>query len=82
MKKVLILLAVIQLTGCYNPPRWLANAYDRADLCQDREFSQDGARLKPQGYQAPDYCGNYGNGPVYVTRGYYNNYPVAKTQAR
>ena len=56
MKTLIIVFAVL-LTGCATPPQFLANYFDRNDICQTREFADNGARLKPQGYQQPYGCG-------------------------
>ena len=80
MRKIIMALLVLSTTACATPPQWLANAYDRSDICQDREFAQDGSRLKPSGYKIPDWCSGAGTGPVYVTRAYGSNRPLTKTQ--
>jgi hypothetical protein len=54
--KILFLAATLSLTGCATPPSWLANHFDRGDICQTREFADNGARLKPAGYQQPQAC--------------------------
>lgn len=65
------LLVSILLSGCSTPPMWLANMYDKNDFCQTREFSSDGTRLKPQGYQQPSVCSS--RGPNYVVKDYNTN---------
>lgn len=59
MKTIILTLTLTLtlLTGCANSLTWVANMYDKNDICQTREFAQDGTRLKPQGYQAPMGCG-------------------------
>jgi len=57
MKMIMLALAVV-LSGCATPPQWLANHFDRGDICQTREFASNGARLKPEGYQPPQGCGS------------------------
>jgi hypothetical protein len=45
------------LSGCAaGSLSWVANHYDRQDICQTREFAENGARLKPAGYQQPSAC--------------------------
>lgn len=56
--KILFLAMILSLTGCATPPSWLANHFDRGDICQTREFADNGARLKPQNYQQPQGCGS------------------------
>ena len=51
-------VSILSLTGCATPPQWLANHFDRGDICQTREFAANGARLKPAGYQQPNGCGS------------------------
>jgi hypothetical protein len=47
----------LSLTACGSAPlAFVANHFDRNDPCQTREFSDDGSRLKPSGYQ-PSNCG-------------------------
>lgn len=77
MKLVIIILA-LNLTACATPPHWLANYYDRADICSTREFALDGTRLKPQGYQQPSACSS--SGTRIVTREYYSNRPLTITR--
>lgn len=62
------------LSGCATPPQWLANYYDKNDICQTREFASDGTRLKPQGYQQPQGCG--GTRATYVVRDYNSGRPL------
>jgi hypothetical protein len=56
--KILFLAVTISLTGCAAPLTFIANHFDRNDICQTREFASDGARLKPAGYQQPQGCGS------------------------
>ena len=57
--KILILLVAVALTGCAgNPPKFLAEFYDRQDPCQ----------LRNNGGNFPDFCGASG-GRKYI----YNN---------
>ena len=76
--KILILSLAISLTGCASSLEFVGNYYDRADICQTREFSDNGARLKPHGYQQPSACS--GSGPRLVTREYYTNRPLTTTR--
>jgi len=55
--KLLTLTLTLVLTGCATPPQFLANHFDKGDICQTREFAPDGTRLKPAGYQQPYGCG-------------------------
>jgi hypothetical protein len=56
--KIILMAVTLCITGCATPPQWLANHFDRGDICQTREFASDGARLKPAGYQQPYGCGS------------------------
>lgn len=72
MKLLLTLLATLALSGCasnctqacimgFGPGNSVFNAVadsaDRSDPCQTAQFSSaTGARLKPAGHTAPDYC--------------------------
>ena len=76
--KLLIIVLATSLTACASPPNWLANHYDRADICSTREFAQDGARLKPMGYQQPSACAS--SATRIVTRDYYSNRPLTVTR--
>jgi starvation-inducible outer membrane lipoprotein len=76
--KLLIIALAASLTACATPPSWLANHYDRADICSTRELAQDGTRLKPQGYQQPNACA--GSGTRLVTREYSTNRPLTTTR--
>jgi hypothetical protein len=76
--KILFLNLVILLTGCAGSLEFVANHYDRMDICQSREFANNGARLKPQGYQVPSACA--GSGPRLVTRDYSTNRPLTTTR--
>jgi starvation-inducible outer membrane lipoprotein len=60
MKLIILAVTALSLTGCATPPQWLANHFDRGDICQTREFAANGARLKPEGYQQPYGCGGTG----------------------
>lgn len=66
MRYFIILLAFVNLSGC----AVVGAIYDNADDCQ---------RKGRQNYQYPSFCGASGSGG-YVTRGYYNNRPVYRTQ--
>lgn len=56
--KLILTLTLTLLTGCApGSLAWVANHYDRMDICQTREYADNGARLKPQGYQQPNGCG-------------------------
>jgi hypothetical protein len=55
--RYLLLIVLAQLTGCAGSLAWVANHYDRNDICQTREFADNGARLKPANYQQPTGCG-------------------------
>lgn len=70
MKKLLALIAVINLVGCAGPMQFLANTYDRNDPCQTGQFDEaERKRLgRPVGYQPPSWCGA-SNGRTYI----YNN---------
>lgn len=58
MKTVIALVISMLLTGCASGSlAWVANYYDSQDICQTREFADNGARLKPQGYRQPNGCG-------------------------
>lgn len=54
--KTIILFAILLLTGCSSGFRAIANFYDANDICQTREFAQDGTRLKAHNYQQPQGC--------------------------
>jgi hypothetical protein len=56
MKLIILAVTALSLTGCATPPSWLANHFDRGDICQTREFAANGARLKPAGYEQPQAC--------------------------
>lgn len=58
MKSILI-MAVVLLSGCATPPRWLANMYDANDHCQNFYNRPD--------YVQPNYCGG-GSSKTYTTR--------------
>jgi hypothetical protein len=77
--KLLILSLVITLTGCAGSLEFVANHYDRMDICQSREFANNGARLKPQGYQVPSSCSGSSQARL-VTRDYYSNRPLTTTR--
>jgi hypothetical protein len=55
----LIAIALVTLTGCAQPPKWLANYYDQRDPCQTRSELN-----RPEGYQMPNWCGAGGNRTV------------------
>jgi len=59
VKKILALIAVINLGGCAGALQFVANTYDRNDPCQTGAFSEsERKRLgRPVGYQQPNWCG-------------------------
>jgi hypothetical protein len=58
MKAFIALVIITLLSGCATGSlSWVANHYDRNDICQTKEFAENGARLKPAGYQPADGCG-------------------------
>ena len=64
MKLLAIFVISVNLTGCAGILQVVGNYYDNKDLCQTWN--------KPQGYQAPNYCGA-GNRATLVTRDYNTN---------
>ena len=62
---LLVGLLSINLTGCF-----IAKIYDNNDHCQSHGDPN---------YKYPSFCGASGSGG-YVTRGYYNNQPIYRTQ--
>ena len=68
MRISLIVVSLI-LSGCANAPKWLAEAYDSQDPCQQRNYYK-------QGGQEPRYCGA-GSGGTWVYRGSNSSPPAA-----
>lgn len=66
----LALILTVLLTGCAQPPRLLADMYNRNDLCQNY-YNQ-------ANYQYPQWCGA-GSGAKYVTRTAGSNRPLTTT---
>ena len=59
--KYIIIAMTLMLTACAEPPKFLANSYDRNDPCQSR------AELnRPKDYKIPDFCG--ASGPLRTTK--------------
>ena len=71
MKTILVVLA-LTLTGCAQPPRWLANMYDNNDPCQSKGVAN---------YQYPSFCGASA-GTSYVTRDYRTGNYLTVTKAQ
>ena len=65
MRWIIVALMPLMLNGCF-----VAKMYDAADRCQSHGDPN---------YKYPSFCGASGSGG-YVTRGYYNNQPVYRTQ--
>lgn len=69
MKIIACGIVALSLTACGSAPlQFVANHYDRNDICQTREFANDGTRLKPEGYRAPSACGGSTRTVVGVVR--------------
>ena len=69
MKRILMVLAITNLTAC-------ASYWDRLDPCQTR------AELgRPAGYQMPSYCGAGSGGTTYVTRDFRTNNIITTTRS-
>jgi len=72
MKYIFIIIA-LALTGCAQPPKFLADMYDNNDPCQRIDLIKTG--------QYPSYCGA-GKGTRYVTRDYRTGNPLTVTRAQ
>lgn len=72
MKTLLVILA-LALTGCAQPPKFLAAMYDNNDPCQQTHLIKTG--------QYPSFCGA-GSGTRYVTRDYRTGNYLTVTKAQ
>ena len=67
MSRTLAVLISLLITGCSQPPKFLADVYDNQDPCQFRHYT---GTVKEKTAKMPNWCyGSQGKVNIYDTRG-------------